>query len=109
MSWLHYLLEANLYLSVFYLGYLLFLSKDTHYNLNRAYLLSACMLAFVIPFLHVGYLKPVVLMNNISPVMQGTYTTVALTPVTMQAANANSFFTWQNSIIIIYMAGLTTS
>ena len=35
MNWLHYLLEANIYLGVFYMAYCLFLNKETHYLLNR--------------------------------------------------------------------------
>jgi hypothetical protein len=59
MNWLYYLGEANLYLIVFYIGYCLFLANETHYTLNRIYLLSSCVLAFVLPVLQLGFLKPV--------------------------------------------------
>nr|WP_294790237.1 M56 family metallopeptidase [uncultured Mucilaginibacter sp.] len=58
MNWLYYLAEANLYLCVFYLAYCVFLVKETHYQLNRAYLLLSCVMAFVLPVLQVGALKP---------------------------------------------------
>lgn len=58
MNWLHYLAEANLYLAVFYLAYYLLLSRETHYQLNRAYLLFSCVAAFALPVLQVGVLKP---------------------------------------------------
>jgi beta-lactamase regulating signal transducer with metallopeptidase domain len=59
MNWLHYLLEANLYLCVFYAGYCLFLNKETHYTLNRVYLLLSCVVSFVLPVIQIGWLKPV--------------------------------------------------
>jgi beta-lactamase regulating signal transducer with metallopeptidase domain len=59
MNWLYYLLEANLYLVVFYTGYCLFLNKETYYTLNRAYLLLSCILSFLLPIIQIGALKPV--------------------------------------------------
>ena len=69
MNWLHYLAEANLYLAVFYLAYCLLLSRETHYQLNRIYLLFSCVAAFVLPILQVGVLKP-----NIQRVEPPVYT-----------------------------------
>ncbi|WP_316794028.1 M56 family metallopeptidase [Pedobacter frigoris] len=57
MNWLYYLLEANLYLAVFYGFYRLFLHKETFYTLNRYYLLGATLFAFTLPLLQVGYLN----------------------------------------------------
>ena len=59
MNWLHYLVEANIYLGVFYLCYCLFLNKETHYALGRAYLLFCCVAAFTLPVMQVSILKPV--------------------------------------------------
>lgn len=64
MNWLYYLLEANLYLAVFYGFYRVFLYKETFYTLNRYYLISATLVAFVLPLLQVGYLNE--LLNNAS-------------------------------------------
>ena len=63
MNWLYYLAEANLYLCVFYLAYCVFLVKETHYQLTRAYLLLSCIMAFVLPVLQVGALRPEVIDN----------------------------------------------
>jgi TonB family protein len=80
MNWLYYLAEANLYLGVFYLAYCLFLRNETHYQLNRAYLLGICVVAFVLPVLQIGALKPVDIamsapLNNTTNVVavQGSY------------------------------------
>jgi hypothetical protein len=59
MNWLYYIAEANLYLGVFYLAYCLFLTKETYYQLTRAYLLFACIASFTLPVLQIGALKPV--------------------------------------------------
>ncbi|MBC7401099.1 MAG: TonB family protein [Mucilaginibacter sp.] len=59
MNWLYYLAEANIYLGVFYLAYRLFLTKETYYQLTRAYLLFASVASFILPVLQIGALKPV--------------------------------------------------
>ncbi|MGF7082909.1 M56 family metallopeptidase [Mucilaginibacter sp. UYCu711] len=59
MTWLYYIAEANIYLGVFYLAYCLFLTKETYYQLSRAYLLFSCVISFILPVLQIGALKPV--------------------------------------------------
>jgi len=59
MNWMHYLLEANLYLTLFYLAYCLFLKRDTHYRLKRIYLIFTCIISFILPVLQVSALRPV--------------------------------------------------
>jgi hypothetical protein len=46
-----YLIQANLFLLLFYGFYVLFLRKETFNNLNRGYLVIAAMTAFAVPFL----------------------------------------------------------
>lgn len=58
MSWLFYLLEANLYLVLFYGFYRLFLYNETFYNLNRYFLLISTLISFLLPTLQLGFLKP---------------------------------------------------
>jgi TonB family protein len=58
MNLMRYLLEANLYLAAFYLLYLFLLRKETYYQLSRAYLLASGAVAFIIPLLQLGILKP---------------------------------------------------
>jgi hypothetical protein len=57
MSWLHYLIEANIYLGVFYLCYCLFLNRDTHYTLGRVYLIFSCVIAFILPLTQLSILR----------------------------------------------------
>lgn len=60
MTWLYYLLEANLYLAIFYGFYLVFLRSETFYGLNRGYLIVSSLFSFVIPFLKIGDLNRLV-------------------------------------------------
>src|SRR5665213_3539970 len=72
MNWLYYLAEANIYLGVFYLAHCLFLNRNTHYQLSRAYLIFSCIISFILPVLQVGVLRPVKpteVANIITPVM----------------------------------------
>jgi hypothetical protein len=57
MSWLYYLLEANLYLILFYGLYKAFFQKETFYRLNRFYFIISSLLALVLPFFQLGLLK----------------------------------------------------
>ncbi len=70
MNWLYYLAEANIYLGVFYLAYCLFLNRNTHYQLSRAYLIFSCIAAFILPVLQVGVLRPI---KPVKPVSTITY------------------------------------
>lgn len=58
MSWIWYILEANLYLLGFYSFYLLFLQHETFYASNRFYLLITSLISFLLPILQLGILKP---------------------------------------------------
>lgn len=94
MNWLHYLLEANIYLAVFYAGYCLFLNKETYYTLNRVYLLLSCIISFVLPLLQIGMLKPV---------DQGVVSTVFIVPTNLKStANQVTSVSTSPQDILIY-------
>ncbi len=103
MNWLHYLLEANIYLGVFYAAYCLFLTKETHYLLNRVYLVFTCIISFILPVLQLGILIP-----PLSPVVPATFEAVPVTPATdMVSAPAitEQHFYLQDGLWYIYLAG----
>jgi len=105
MNWLRYLLEANLYLGVFYLCYCLFLNRETYYMLNRVYLLFSCIVSFIIPVIQVGILKPAepVIKNT---VVIGTDNTHQITNQHVQIVNAVvRHFTFQDYILFGYLLG----
>ncbi len=100
MNWLHYLLEANIYLAVFYAGYCLFLNRETYYTLNRIYLLLSCVISFLVPLIQVGILKPT---------DQETASTVYIVPSELKSPvnQAPSFsLTPQDLMIYAYCLGV---
>ena len=56
MNWAHDLLQANIYLVVFYAFYQLLLAKETYFRYNRIYLLSAGLLAMLLPYVRLEWL-----------------------------------------------------
>lgn len=98
MSWLHYLLEANIYLGVFYALYFLLLNKETYYKLNRAYLLFIPVLSYIIPLIQIGWLK--------SYEEGGQTVTIIYNPNLHQNTGATTtYFTLQNMLVYGYLAG----
>jgi BlaR1 peptidase M56 len=89
MSWLYYLLEANLYLILFYGFYRLFLHKETFYGLNRYYLVFSSILSFILPFFQFGFLKKEIVFNYTG------YT---------QIEEPKSFFNLENVLLMLYLA-----
>ncbi|WDF80124.1 M56 family metallopeptidase [Mucilaginibacter sp. KACC 22773] len=100
MNWLHYLLEANIYLAVFYAGYCLFLNRETHYNLNRVYLLLSCVLSFALPVIQIGVLKPAENVQEITWVSSPADSTT-VPPV------AADYITWDNALWAVYIIGIS--
>jgi hypothetical protein len=100
MNWLHYLLEANIYLAVFYAGYCLFLNKETYYTLNRVYLLLSCVLSFVLPVIQIGALKPTEKVQEITLVSSPANSA----PVPPDAAD---YITWDNALWAVYIVGIS--
>ena len=93
MDWLYYLLEANLYLLVFYGFYRLFLYNETFYNSNRYYLLFTSLLAFIIPVLQLGFLKPVPTDHNVAFPPPVLYTKAQLAEMAARSSQGNFDFT----------------
>ncbi|WP_431198634.1 M56 family metallopeptidase [Mucilaginibacter sp. P19] len=101
MNWLYYLLEANLYLCVFYAGYCLFLNKETHYTLNRIYLLLSCVVSFVLPVVQIGWLKPVeTVTKTIVIIPQTAYQT------TVQKLTVRQTLTFNDIWVYAYILGI---
>jgi TonB family protein len=104
MSGLHYLIEANIYLGVFYLCYCLFLNRDTHYLLGRIYLIFSCVVAFVLPVTQLSMLKPALPeIKTLEVPMQVTNTVVNVQQSNL--APPDQHFTFDDAIVYTYMAG----
>ncbi|ASU33777.1 M56 family metallopeptidase [Mucilaginibacter xinganensis] len=99
MSWLRYLLEANIYLGVFYLLYFSLLDKETYYKLNRAYLLCTPILSYIIPLVQIGSLRS-------SEGGRKVVATIIYNPALHQnSQTASTYFTVQNVLIYGYIIG----
>src|SRR4051812_10802567 len=59
MNWFYYLVEANVYLCVFFALFHFALKNETRYVLNRWYLLVISSLSFLLPFLAVRHFEPI--------------------------------------------------
>jgi hypothetical protein len=105
MSWLQYLVEANIYLSVFYLCYCLFLRNETHYTLNRVYLLFSYIISFIIPLLQIGLLKPVEALEQSTAIIPGNIVYVAVPGKAVSVAEV-SHFTLQDGLLYAYVLGV---
>ena len=113
MNWMHYLLEANLYLALFYLAYCLFLKRDTHYRLKRIYLIFTCIISFILPVLQVSALRPV---KPAEPISTVAYTSLPVQNIKVIPSDSPILaptaapiikhdFTLQDGLWYAYLAG----
>lgn len=108
MNWLYYLAEANLYLCVFYVAYCVFLANETHYQLNRIYLLVSCVMAFVLPVVQLGALRPQIVED--APVVSYLLTQPAQSLASLSITSAPVVvtapaFTIDDYLWMMYVAG----
>jgi TonB family protein len=101
MSWAHYLLQANIYLVVFYAFYTLLLDKETYFLLNRIYLLSAAVLSLCIPFIRLDWLTQQSVTQQISVSIGQLEMTVLNDP-----NSAQNEIPWGSLVALVYSAGL---
>lgn len=98
MTFLHYLVQVNLYLVLFYGFYRLLLSNETFYNLNRTYLVGSAVLSFGIPFWYSDYIQSFFITQQVNEVF---YT--VLSPAVFGAkASAENPFTWYDLLKAFY-------
>ncbi len=98
MTFLHYLVQVNLYLVLFYGFYRLLLSNETFYNLNRIYLVGSAVLSFGIPFWYSDYIQSFFITQQVNEVF---YT--VLSPAVFGAkASAENPFTWYDLLKVFY-------
>ncbi|MCC8410021.1 energy transducer TonB [Mucilaginibacter sp. UR6-1] len=104
MNWLYYLLEANLYLAIFYAVYLLILRNETFYTANRWYLLTTSILAFVLPVIQIGWLKPAEVITQISMINFNTNLAPAVA-AGIPSKPEPMTFEWTELILPFYLLG----
>lgn len=103
MIWAHYILQVNIYLTLFYCVYRILLEKETYFNFNRAYLMGAGILSLIIPFLRIEWFTQ---QEATQPIYQRVeqlntmVSTVTLAPA--QHVDVN----WGKYVVIVYLIGI---
>ncbi|MCY7353368.1 MAG: M56 family metallopeptidase [Cytophagaceae bacterium] len=104
MNALHYLLQANLYLALFYGFYRVLLRGETFHQLNRTYLLAAAALSLFIPVLQSDWVQSWFVTAQVHEAVYTFYDpqTVFVTVLPRQAAG----LTWGDAFAFVYLAGV---
>ncbi|HEX8021450.1 TonB family protein [Mucilaginibacter sp.] len=89
MNWWQYLLLVNIYLLLFYGFYVLLLRKETFFQLNRLYLVSAALLSFMIPVIQADWVQNLFITQQVkytlysSPVLVYHFKPVEESPISI--------------------------
>lgn len=101
MNWWQYLLLVNLYLVLFYGFYALLLRRETFFQLNRIYLVSAVLLSFFIPLIQAGWVQNLFITQKVEYTIYGNpIIIVGLKPVADIPVN------WGQLFAGLYLAGV---
>ena len=100
MNAVQYSMLANVYIAVFLGFYVLFLKKETFFQLNRVYLLGALLLSFIMPVIQANWLQQLSITRELK--------TIYLKPVTVLANPVASAQQWTGMQIIsgLYILGV---
>jgi TonB family protein len=102
-SFIIYIIKVSVYLAGFYLVYRILLSNDTLYSRNRAYILVSVISSFILPFITIGIINPILPSFNkvLSEIL------VDGSGVNINPAGRESFSVTPVSMVrYVYLAGL---
>ncbi len=102
---MHYLIQVNLYLVVFFAFYRLFLSKETFYQANRFYLVISAIVSFLIPFFYTDWVQSWFVTQEVSEVFAAYNLDILEAPVV--ALSGTPFFTLGKILLGFYVIGVT--
>ncbi|PRY48900.1 outer membrane transport energization protein TonB [Arcticibacter pallidicorallinus] len=100
MNAFEYFVQVNAYLILFYGFFYLLLKNETFFNLNRAYLMGAAVLSFLIPLLHSDWINGIF---GSQPVTETKVFINALIVPTMILEEAGKGWTLTDYIVIVYL------
>jgi TonB family protein len=98
---MHYLLQVNFYLIIFYAFYHFFLRRETFYQANRFYLMVTGVMAFVIPFLQSELVKSWFVTQEVGMIMS-TYQLDGLEVYVKEGLE----ITFKDVLLFLYTAGM---
>jgi len=102
MTWWQYLMLVNVYLLLFYGFYALLLSRETFFQLNRIYLVSAALLSFFIPVIQANWVKNLFITQKVQY-------TIYTSPVLLYRLKPiqDTHYTVGEVMVLIYLLGIT--
>lgn len=101
MIWWQYLLLVNIYLVLFYAFYALLLQRETFFQLNRIYLVTAALLSFFIPVIQADWVQ------NLFITQQVKYTIYNIPAIEYQFKPiAESHFKLGELFALLYLCGI---
>ena len=106
MSWLTYLMQVNIYLTIFYLFYLMLLRNETFFQYNRIYLLSTAAMALLIPVAQSEWVVALFMSDNVYEVATDFNTLIIIASPPPTESNNLSL---GQIINLIYVAGVMVS
>ena len=104
-SFIEYSIKSGISLSVLYLFYWLLMRNDTHFRLNRAYLLFSIAISLVLPFIHSDKLPATPIKNFLPPLM--IYFNDPVTPSELNSTSTSiPAINTLKILFIIYISGM---
>ena len=104
MNFIHYLLQVNIYLLLFYGFYRLMLRNETFHHLNRAYLVGSATLAFFIPVLQSSWIGQWIVTQEVSQQIYSYYNPNAIIITAVRPQEPS--FTWGHLCAVLYICGI---
>src|ERR1700743_89014 len=96
-----YIILANLCIAVLLGFYLIFLKKETFFQLNRVYLLGSLLVSFIIPNMQINWAEQLNITRQIKYTIQAEPVTIfANSPIT------ENHFTVGQLILFLYLTGV---
>jgi beta-lactamase regulating signal transducer with metallopeptidase domain len=102
MTWWHYLLLVNIYLTLFFGFYALLLRRETFFQLNRIYLVSAAVLSFIIPLIQAQWVKNLFITKQVQNTL---YSTSSADMLVTFAPIKDNHVTIGQLLIVLYIIG----
>ncbi|MFI5140678.1 MAG: M56 family metallopeptidase, partial [Sphingobacteriales bacterium] len=101
MTWWQYLMLVNIYLLLFYGFYVLLLSRETFFQLNRIYLVAAALLSFFIPLIQSDWVKNLFITQKVQYTIYGsTVMLYRFKPI------SDTQVTLGQVMVVIYLGGI---
>lgn len=103
---MHYLIQVNLYLMVFFAFYFFLLRKETFYQANRFYLMLSGIVSFLIPFIQTEWVQSWFVTQEVGIIMSGYDASLFNNPITAVSSSTGLIISLKDLLLGIYILGL---